>query len=56
MLNTFPLCLTAAAGTEFARDFFFYFERKEKKKKDFDMLPSPNMAFRFFENTLNRNA
>jgi len=23
MLNTFPLCLTAAAGTEFARDFLF---------------------------------
>jgi len=22
-LNTFPLCLTAAAGTEFARDFIF---------------------------------
>jgi len=23
MLNTLPLCLTAAAGTEFARDFLF---------------------------------
>lgn len=39
-LNTFPLCLTAAAGTEFARDSVFHFLRKRKTNKRFDILPS----------------
>jgi len=42
LLNTFPLCLTAAAGTEFARDFIFYSSFLNKKiNKGFDNLPSP---------------
>lgn len=55
MLNTFPLCLTAAAGTEFARDFVF-FSFKHKNKKGFQHVAFINFDWKLFFHTSYRNA
>jgi len=52
MLNTFSPCLTAAAGTEFARDFFVYFKLKKNKEQGFRHVAFTKNGFSLFRKYL----